>query len=134
QDTTIDNYFPKTPAGTAPVLLVSYDVDSTAQPVRERAALIQFDLSAIPEGSTVTRAELGLYQRASIQPQAMDLAIRQVIAPWSNATTWETRPGAITLSIPLWPMAKSDGAYITVEVTSLVDAWVNAPVNTPNYG
>ena len=134
QDTTIDNYFPKTPAGTAPVLLVSYDVDSTAQPVRERAALIQFDLSAIPEGSTVTRAEMGLYQRASIQPQAMDLAVRQIIAPWSNATTWETRPGAITLSIPLWPMAKSDGAYITVEVTSLVDAWVNAPVNTPNYG
>ncbi len=134
QDTTIDNYFPKTPFGTASTLLVSYDADSTAQLVRERAALLQFDLSAIPEGSTVTRAELGLYQRASLQPQAMDLTVRQVVAPWDNATTWETRPAATSTNIPLWPMAKSDGAYITVEVTSLVDAWINAPANAPNYG
>ena len=103
QDTTIDNYFPKTPAGTSPSLLVSYDADSTTQLVRARAALLQFNLSAIPEGSTITRAELGLYQRASPQPQAMDLAVRQVVAPWSNATTWATRPGSSTY-IPLSPL------------------------------
>lgn len=133
QDTTIDNYFPKSPAGTTAELLVSYNADNTTQLVRERAALLQFDLSAIPEGSTIVRAELGLFQRSSQQPQAMNLAVRQVITPWDNATTWETRPSATTF-IPSWPMAKSDGGYITVEVTSLVDAWVNAPFNTPNYG
>ncbi|MBW7883238.1 MAG: DNRLRE domain-containing protein [Caldilineaceae bacterium] len=132
-DTTLDNYFGKTPAGDDAALQVSYDIDNTAQPIRERRALVFFDLSSIPTSAKIISATLELYLEALVDPQPMTVQIEQVITPWDNATTWDTQPDSSTWD-PNWLLPATPGQYITRDLTALVEDWVNAPANSPNYG
>ena len=91
--------------------------------------LVQFDVSSIPSGSTIAWARLRLYVSKVTTGGAVDLFAAS--GAWSEATVNGTSgivPGAaIQAGIPV----TTPFTYITVDVTSLLQNWVNG---TPNNG
>jgi len=89
--------------------------------------LLQFDLSLLPAGTTaaqVSRAVLRLYANRVTTPGLITLA--PVAAPWGEySVTYATLPptgsAATAFSVP------QGGAYVAVDITSLVQGWVAAP-------
>jgi hypothetical protein len=106
-----------------------YDEGST----HNRNAVIMFDLSSI-EDATINSAELQLY----ILEASATAPDYGYIAPcdrtWDETSaTWNRLEDRYIddekLSMPAWPTA---GSYSTVDVTSIVQDWVNSAY--PNYG
>jgi TGF-beta propeptide len=105
--------------------------------------LMQFDLSSIPEGSTVTSAKLDLYGRG---PYGVGNAVsqgdcgqnqsdlRRVIQPWDQSiVTFDTRPNSTATNEVELP--KSHGSaedYLGVDVTQLVQDMIDNP--NASYG
>lgn len=96
-------------------------------------SLVRFDLSALPAGAIINRAELRLWQ-TSTDGAAWTVNLNRITQDWSaTAVTWSTRPPGVTayrgIAIP-------DGAdeMATLAITELVRAWVYTPQTTPNFG
>jgi len=95
-------------------------------------ALIQFDLSSLPSGTTssqIGRATLKLYVNR-VNTSAL-VSVLPVTSAWSeSAVTYATIPSlgsAVTTFTPT-----TAGQYIVVDITSLVQSWVTTP--SGNYG
>jgi hypothetical protein len=107
-----------------------------SSPSDVRRALLRFDLTSIPAGSTIDASELALYQHprwADMVPQSIHLATSlwvQTQATWNSRWTgaaWVTPGGdfALSPSAILQP-TQTGGAYITANVLALVQAsWVS---------
>lgn len=94
--------------------------------------LLAFDPGALPSGTTaaqITRALLRLYCNRADAPGVV--ALRTIASDWSEySVTYESLPA---LSAPSQTFTvSSDGAYLTVDVTALVQAWVASP--STNHG
>jgi Collagen triple helix repeat (20 copies) len=94
--------------------------------------LVQFDLSELPSGTTasqVSRALLRLYCNRADTPGAV--SVQPVNVAWGEySVTYATLPslgGAAQVV-----QVSQPGAYVTVDVTSLVQGWVTSP--TSNHG
>ena len=95
-------------------------------------ALLQFDLSTLPGGTTaaqVSRATLRLY--CNRMDTAGTVSVQPVSGAWGEySVTYATLPSlgsaGQTVSVSL------AGAYVAVDVTALVQGWVSAPAT--NYG
>jgi hypothetical protein len=90
-------------------------------------ALLQFDLSTLPAGTTaaqVTRATLRLYCNRMDTPGLVSL--QPVGGAWGEySVTYATLPslGAAAQVVPV----SQAGAYVAVDVTALVQGWLSAP-------
>ena len=98
----------------------------------EYTALLQFDLSVLPPGTTaaqITRATLRLYCNRADVPGLVSAQL--VGSAWTEAgVTYATLPalGAVVQTA----QAPGVGSYVTLDVTATVQAWVSGP--SPNFG
>lgn len=94
--------------------------------------LLQFDLGALPAGTTaagISRATLRLYVNRADTPGLLSLS--PVLASWAEySVTANSQPrlGAGTTVV----QASAAGAFLTLDVTSLVAGWIAAP--STNFG
>lgn len=92
-------------------------------------ALLQFDLSTLPAGTTasqVTRATLRLY--CNRVNTAGTISLQSVAAPWGEySVTYATMPSLggtpQTLSV------NQAGAFVVVDITALVQGWIATPAS-----
>jgi hypothetical protein len=96
------------------------------------SALLQFDLSLLPIGTTaaqIQRAVLRIYCNRATTPGPV--SISPIAGPWSEANvTFATMPSIGNPSAAL--SVAQAGQYVAVDVTGLVQGWVSAPAT--NYG
>jgi hypothetical protein len=121
-DTAVTSTHPATNYGTLSNLYVSGN----------STALLRFDLGALPaaaNASDVTRATLRLFVNRITTPGVM--TVSAVGASWNeNAVTAQTLP-VTGNAVEVFPVT-DEGQYVTVDVTSLVQAWLTAPAK--NFG
>jgi len=120
KDTTVGTHFYKTGGPDLEVLYIGGNTDLYF-------SYVQFDLSTVPPGTHVQRAELWLYGSAPHDP---GLLLYQVLDSWSPTTlTLASRPSA-TYTATLPPVPTSASWYV-IDVTYLYRAW---QVGIPFYG
>jgi len=94
--------------------------------------LLQFDLSTLPVGTTagqVSRAVLRLY--CNRVDTAGTVSVQALVGAWGEySVTYGTLPsrGSAVQTVAV----SQEGAYVTVDVTLLVQGWVGAPAT--NFG
>lgn len=135
-DTTLDFWAPTT---------VAHDQEVTY--VRQgniKAALIRFDLSAIPSGAMVTDAQLRLYVVDRSNWRDLTLYVYRVLQAWNpTAATWEDADvgqswavvgcngeGTDREATPLASLAFPEpGHWIQIEISNLVQTWISTPAH-----
>jgi hypothetical protein len=138
-DTYISTWDPTTNYGNNVTMLVRMgDI---------RAPLVRFDLSALPAGSTIHSATLGLYAVNRSNSGGTDVAVYKVLRPWAETqATWQRATvgvpwGAAGCNLPGTDRSGTATATLFVsavnvwnqwEITPLVQGWVNDPAS--NYG
>ena len=94
--------------------------------------LLQFDLSLLPSGTTsaqISRAVVRVYVNRMDTPGLVSLTA--VTSGWSEyGVTYQTIPSLGTVA-QVFSVSQA-GAYVAVDVTSLVRSWLSAP--TTNFG
>ena len=96
--------------------------------------LIQFDVSSVPTGSTVSSATMRLFQEFNGQAAGTTIDVFRNTSSWNeNTVTFNTRPtvaaGAVS-SLNIGDL--TDHVFRTWDVTSVVQSWVNG--SNPNFG
>ena len=95
-------------------------------------ALVQFDLTALPTGTTasqVARANLRLYVNRVNTPGAMDLHAIQ--AAWNESTVTYSNAPAIGATLATVPITTAN-TFIDIDVTQVVQGWITTP--SSNFG
>mgnify|MGYP005857114801 FL=1 len=107
-----------------------------------RKGLVYFDLSCIPAGSSVTSATLSLYSSGRSNSNAMTLLAYRVLRAWSEGqATWNQASDGQFWGLPGCSDTSTDrsgtpsgsvtvsavGAWVHMDITSLVQQWVSAP-------
>lgn len=101
-------------------------------------SLIQFDMSFIPKGSGVLDAKLSLFWNTnSSNPGHSTLSgpnngvLYKIVQPWEeNTVTWINQPGTTTLdSVPLPASVSSSQNYLNIDVTNMMQDFVDDPEN-----
>lgn len=97
------------------------------------AALVRFDLGAIPPGATLNSASLGLLQ--GTQVGGGTASVHNVLAPWQGPTvTWTTFADAFD-PVPVatfLPSSVESPGPLAVDLTSSAQLWLAGDL--PNYG
>ncbi len=134
-DTYVTNAGPNANFGSRTVLVVS-EITGKGGP-ETTLALLQFDLSTLPAGTTaatVAKATLTLYVEgpSGTYAPAGTFGVRGVNRAWDEATVTygahgPTLGGAVASNIPAGP----GNMFLAVDVTTAVQEWLNG---TPNYG
>jgi hypothetical protein len=94
-----------------------------------KIALIRFDLAGLPPGATIAKANLVLY--LSRFTTAGTIFVSPVAGPWDEITvTYNNFPGRGAAATSF--VVTQGATYITVDVTSLAQAW--AGNGNTNYG
>ena len=129
--------------GAEPALVADAHVNSALPTVNSGAisnldvgggytTLLQFDLSLLPAGTTagkVSRAVLRLYCNRVTTPGLVSFA--PVTGAWGEySVTYATEP-AIGSAAGVFSVGQ-DGAFVAVDVTSLVQGWISSPAT--NFG
>jgi hypothetical protein len=113
---------------------------SRSQSPENAQVLVQFDLSSIPTGATVTDARLTLTTLRANNAAGKTLTVRKVTQAWStNTACWTYFGGgppaneATSVMAPELPPNTDGAAYvITTGLVTLVQGWVSNPAS--NYG
>jgi len=122
-DASVNQAAPATPSGAGTTMEVRNQLESA------RRALVAFDLSAIPVGSTVLSATLSLYA-TSAPASSLGLEVHRPSEPWTEMVTWDTQP-----SVGRSDASISGGTatgWKSWDVTAAVAAWVSG--SAPNHG
>jgi len=122
--------------GTATTLKIG----KTAAGINFRS-LIEFNLSSIPSGNTITSAILQLYLNYSSNNNNMTVTVYRVTSEWDEAAAgwnnrteaqpWSTAGGDYGEEITSIVFSNKTGQY-NLTITSLVRGWINGSYN--NYG
>ncbi len=132
-DTQVSQANPDNPSGSSSPLYISR---SATPPNYETHALLSFDVSSVPTGSTIISASLGLYPyfalvNAPAAPQALDVVPEAILADWDDATvTWNTVPASASQGDPA--LTWSDTTWNWFDVTNIVRGWNSEVI--ANYG
>jgi hypothetical protein len=81
-------------------------------------SLLQFDVSSVPAGATVTSATLRLYTTGNFGNTDSNIAVYRVTAPWEETATWNSTGGQ-----PYNPAAEDEPQAVTT-VLWTADVWV----------
>ncbi|MFT3774784.1 MAG: kelch repeat-containing protein [Minicystis sp.] len=93
-----------------------------------RYALLNFDLSAIPQGSVVTQATVTL---STFSGGGATVNFHRITAPWSESTvTWNSFASAFNAQVEA--AITGNSTSYSGDVSALVQAWVNGTYS--NYG
>ena len=104
-------------------------------------SLLEFDLSFIPAGSSVTNASLSLYyfpnnvnSGHSQLTGSNSATLRKITSPWGEMTvTWNNQPGTTTAGQIIVPASTSNSQdYLNMDVTAMMQDFVDDPAK--NYG
>ena len=133
QDAYIQLQNPATNDGTSG----SMTIDRESTDVQR--ALVQFDLSSVPSGSTVTAATLelqatGIDGLLTIDAYQVQQSWSETTVTWnqrSSGTNWSTAGGAFDAT-PLDSISTNQTGIHSFDVTSLVQDWVDGAAQ--NYG
>jgi hypothetical protein len=97
-------------------------------------ALLQFDLSGLPAGTTasqVSRAVLRLYCNRADAPGLV--SVHPVTASWGEySVTYATLP-TLDAAIQVFQVSQA-GSYVSVDVTALVQGWIGGPSTNNGIG
>jgi hypothetical protein len=96
-------------------------------------ALIQFDLTAIPTGTSISQASLRVYyQVCAVLGTTTTLTAYRVDESWEELTaTWNSQP-AYAEAYGSAAFTSCASGWRSFDVTNLVQGWVND--DYPNYG
>src|SRR6202034_1367891 len=124
-DTFVSNSTPKLNYGPSIILAVGPGTSS----------YVQFNLSGIPAGATISKATLRLYVDAVSGSGTLD--VFQVTSSWTeNKVTYNTRPtqqsvsAIVGSSIPI--TSASYNQFLLIDITPLAQGWLNGTI--PNNG
>jgi len=120
-DTFISSATPKTNYGTSPILIVQTGATT----------FIQFKLSGLPPGASVSKATLRLYVDAVAKGGSFD--VFPVNGAWSeNVLTYNTPPPSLGASAtgnnPIAITTSSLNQFFLIDITPLVQGWVNGTI------
>lgn len=97
-------------------------------------ALLRFDLSAIPAGSIIARAQLQLQQRTVRDTVERTLAVDRITQGWSaTSVTWNSRPPFDDMGVTFTAPAQNEQP-IRVDILPLVENWRYQPFRYANHG
>ena len=123
-DTFVFNATPHVNYGAYPLLVVQPGASS----------YVRFNLSAVPQNATVTKATLRLYVDEVAVPGSFD--VYEVDSAWTESALNSTNapaPGvSATGGAPTAIAASSLNQFVLVDVTTLVQRWVSGTL--PNNG
>lgn len=99
--------------------------------------VVQFDLSGVTSGLTVTSAQLRLNIRdtADASKGGADISVHRITAPWTETgVTWDNTSAnhVATPEVTFHIDSSMDDQYVTADIATLVQAWVDGTY--PNYG
>jgi hypothetical protein len=101
-------------------------------PVTSSLGLIQFDLSSIPVGSTITSATLDLYHQFN-SGNGKSVQFSEVTSAWNESTvTYNTKPTTTGVLLSYLISDSSFGLHRIFDVTTIVNDWTSGAVT--NYG
>ena len=120
-DTFVSSSTPKTNYGPGITLVVGSGSTS----------YLQFNLSGIPAGATVSKATLRLYVDAVVKGGSFD--VYQVNNNWGENTLTYSTPApllgaSVTGGHPISISSASWNQFLLIDVTSLVQGWVNGSI------
>ena len=125
QDAYIQQDKPNRTAGSGVTNTRIRVMSSTPNP-RIRRGLVQFDLSGIPQFSTVSSAVLSLYE-ANNPGVARSHGVHRINDSWLQSTVkWNTQPSVQAVATAVAAVGTSTG-FRAFTVTSDVQAWINDP-------
>jgi hypothetical protein len=90
----------------------------------DQRALVEFDLSSIPAGSTVTSAALYLTVTTGNNYAVQFYPITQA---WTEIVTWNTQPTYDVTSAGSMTLTTSTCTRVASFSTALVSSWINDP-------
>ncbi|MBN2003811.1 MAG: DNRLRE domain-containing protein, partial [Anaerolineae bacterium] len=138
-NTTGDAYVaegePQENFGASYVIKAGYDTGNPPEQIVR--SLIRFDSLTIPTSVVIEKAVLQVYYSdfSGSGNQSYRVTAHAVPSEWAeNTITWNTAPlpGQESGFVELTTSSTSSGAYYSLDVTSLVQGWVNGTL--PNYG
>jgi uncharacterized repeat protein (TIGR01451 family) len=128
-DTFVDSNAPTANNGAAAEI-------RSQQSANQKRPLIHFDLGGIPQGATISSAQLSVFPNAGNAPHTDE--VRRMLTPFGAGANWNTRDGinawaggsifssadysgttSATVSVA------ATGAYVTNSIAALVNGWVN---------
>lgn len=117
--------------------LAAFETPGTQGGVNTNRALLAFDLSQIPVGSTVVSAKLNLYAYTDFTLAPLqdghygqnESTLSRITSNWTeNLVTWNTQPTFSTLhQTTLNQSAAPDQNYLNINVTDLVQDMIDNP-------
>jgi hypothetical protein len=126
KDAQIDNGSPANNYGNEQSLTVNWGLNSRS------IGLIEFDLSSIATGSTITDATLSLFHNSNEQTNARYDVFR-VTSAWNEATvTFNTKPTFDPTAVATLTFTGDGNVYRNWDVTSVVQGWVDGSFG--NFG
>ena len=134
-DTTIEANHPDATPGSNEFLAIRNDYGEGGSSGWEWSALIKFDLSSIPPGTTIESAELRLYYHHwwDNDPGGRELKLYRIIDDWDESTTnWNNFPGTVSEASSSSIVPYSTNTWVVWDVTEDVQKFINGEF--PNYG
>ena len=130
-DAYVTSLSPSDPMGATDASTLRVEAISTLFSAQSRS-LLHFDLSKIPAGSVINKAELRLFQTGANNDWLLN--IDRVEEAWAEATvTFRTAPKTSTFYFDLAaPLTTKE--YISWDVTTLAQQWLHQPLLFPNHG
>ncbi len=130
-DTFVFNYSQSKNYGTRKDLQVGTDkhigMHFTAR------ALLQYDLSSIPQNAVIVSADLSLYQHRNVDGEAFNVSAHQIITPWDYLmATWNNQPHYAKTALGTKSVTPGVTQWVSWNIRSLVQDWVSG--STDNHG
>jgi hypothetical protein len=119
-DTFVSNITPKQNYGPSIILVVGVGSNS----------LVQFNLSGIPAGATISKATLRLYVDAVAKNGSFD--VYQLNTAWGESTvTYNSAPllgGSATGGHPVSITTANWNQFVMIDITALAQGWINGSI------
>ncbi|MDP2628515.1 MAG: DNRLRE domain-containing protein [Nanoarchaeota archaeon] len=93
-------------------------------------SFIQFPLSSIPSGASITSAKLYLYGVGSLYNEPVKVNVKKVLENWNESIKWNNKPDYDNKNITSVTLTNYNGWH-EFDVTPLVEEWVKG---VSNYG
>ena len=92
-------------------------------------ALLQFDVSSIPDDAVIMSAHLSMYQFEDASDEEFNVSTHQITTPWDYITvTWNNQPHYNKTSESTRPVTPGVTHWISWDIKNLVQGWVSGSI------